>query len=149
MLKEIEQLTDFVEGQAHGVDQMSNLQDNLQAEFATSQHAGNLAIPMSRSAIDFIGDQDAPTVLQSPHRPRMGELTLVRRNAFGIHFLGPLRPLDLVLGAVPAASSLRFALGPFLLAAFFLTLLFLPQGIRLFDFRRGGASKLLLKLLDP
>src|SRR5260221_8681791 len=105
------------------MDEMGNLDDDLQAEFATAKHSGNFAVLILGPAIDFIGDQDRATILQPPHGPRMRKLTFMVRDAFGKHLFGSLGQFELIPRADAAASHLWFPLGFHPLATRFLSFL--------------------------
>ena len=65
----MQELANLVEREADDVNQMGNLDDNLQAELAAAQYAGNLTIFPRRIPVDLISDQHGPVVFQPPHRP--------------------------------------------------------------------------------
>ena len=69
ILQELQQQTDFVEGQADDINEVGDLDDDLHAEFTAAEHAGNLAIVVLGAAIDLVSDQDGPALFQTPHRP--------------------------------------------------------------------------------
>ena len=105
VLEELQHQTDFVERQADDIDQIGDRDDDLQAELAAAQHAGNLAVLVLGAAIDFVGDQHRSAVFQTPHRPRVRQLAILFGHAFGKDLLGALGQLELVGGGEPAAST--------------------------------------------
>src|SRR5450432_3779154 len=81
ILQELQGQTNFVKGQPHDINEVSDLNDDLHAEFAATEHTGNLAVLLLGTAIDLISDEGGTTVFQTPHRPSMRQLTLFRRKA--------------------------------------------------------------------
>jgi hypothetical protein len=55
-----------LEGQADDIDEVSDLDHDLQAEFATAEHPRDFTV-LVFAAINLIGDQDGPTIFQTPH----------------------------------------------------------------------------------
>src|SRR4051794_15447462 len=65
ILEEVQHQTDFVEGQADDVDEVSKGDHDLQGERATSQHAGDLALLVVGAAKNAIGNQHSAALFQS------------------------------------------------------------------------------------
>ena len=58
--------------QADDIDQVGDLDDDFQTEFATPQHAGDFAILVVGATIDVVSDEYRAAVFQAPHRPDVG-----------------------------------------------------------------------------
>ena len=71
MLQELQTETNLVKGQAHDINEVSDLEHDLHTEFAAAEHAGNLAVLVVGTAKDVVGDQDRPALFETPHRPRV------------------------------------------------------------------------------
>jgi hypothetical protein len=149
ILEEVEQETHFVEREADDIDLKGDCDDDLQSKFAASQHTGDLAILVVRTAINAVGNQHGLALFQTPHRPRMGQPAIAGGDAVGIDFFGPFRLRNLVGGANTAASPFGFRLVSFL-AAGLLPLLFGAHRKRFLDLGWArGAGQLLLQFRDP
>src|SRR5258708_21797792 len=57
VLEEVEDETNFVEGQAHDIDLIGDRNDDLHAEFAAAQHVVYLAVLVVRSSIALVNYQ--------------------------------------------------------------------------------------------
>src|SRR5262249_8456992 len=114
-----------------------------------SQHAGDLAIVVVRTAINAVGNQHGLALFQAPHRPRMGQPTVAVSEPVGIDLFDSLGLRDFVGGADTAASPFVFALAA-LPAAGLLPLLFGAHRERFSDLGwPAGAGQLLLEFRDP
>src|SRR5208282_6056176 len=147
VLEKVEYETNFVEGQADDIDQIGDGNDDLHAEFAAAQYAGDLAVAVVWTAIDVVSDQHGATMLQPPDRTHVGPLTLALVDTVGPNHHRAFRLCDLVgrREATASAGALGLALG---LAACFLPLLFGPQRKGFVDFGGWGAAELFLQFRD-
>src|ERR1700680_5010623 len=106
VLQKLQREAHFVEGHADDVNEVSDLQNDLHAEFTAAEHAGDLAITVAWTAIDLVSDQDGSALFETPHRPGVRELAIFLGYAFGITRLGALSQLDLVAAGQSAAAAL-------------------------------------------
>ena len=81
VLEEAEEEADFVERQADGVSQKGDRDQDLPAELATADDAGDLAVAVARTAVNAIGDQHGPALLQPPNGTGMRELAIAFADA--------------------------------------------------------------------
>jgi hypothetical protein len=101
LLKELQQQTDFSKGQANDVHQMSDLRNDLQAEFAASQNARDDAIALVGATIDLVSNQHGAALFQAPDRPHVGQAAALGRDPFGKHSFGAFGLRNLVLRTQP------------------------------------------------
>src|SRR5271156_4712061 len=102
VLQKLQSEAHFVEGQADDINEVSDLQNDLHAEFAAAEHAGDLAITVAWTAIDLVSDQDGPAFFETPNGPSVRELAILLGHAFGITRLGKFGQLDLIAARQPA-----------------------------------------------
>lgn len=114
---------------------LGQLDHDLKAELAPSQHAGDDAVVLVRPAENALGHPHGAAVHEPPDDAPMRQPTSVLRDAFGKDVFGLLGTTDLFLvGDASAARFLGF-LGLLFLAPRFLAFLLSPQGEGLGDFR--------------
>src|SRR5271170_3402959 len=106
VLQELQSETHFVERQADDINKVSDLQNDLHAEFTAAEHAGNLAILVAGTAIDLVSEQDGPALFETPHRPGVRQLAILHGYAFGITRLGEFSQLDLIAAGQPTPTPL-------------------------------------------
>jgi hypothetical protein len=105
-LQKLQSEANFVEGQADDINEVSDLQNDLHAEFTAAEHAGDLAIVVAWTAIDLVSDQDGPAPSETPHGPGVRQFTIFLRYAFGITRLSDFSQLDLIAARQSATASL-------------------------------------------
>src|SRR5271168_4367715 len=142
ILEEVEERTDFLEGQTNGVEQMGDGEENLDAEFAATENSRNFAVLTVGSTIDFVGDEDCSSLEQPPDRPDVGQVTQVRIDAGGIDQFTMLGACHLLGRGDSAATFLRLRFLLFRLAAFLLALFFGSRRKGLIELCRGGTDLL-------